>query len=99
MSEDENHSLLITHLWEKIMRELGKADVQAAVVGGSVLAAGGGGWVDHGYEMGDLAVRLGTPRLATLDEVPADALVITVTAIGAPAAPDWEMQPRDYLRA
>jgi uncharacterized protein len=81
------------------MRELGKDDVQAAVTGGSVLAAGGGGWVDHGYEMGDLAVRLGTPRLVSIDEVPDDALVITVTAIGAPAAPDWEMQPRDYLRA
>ena len=43
--------------------------VQAAVTGGSVLAAGGGGWVDHGYWMGDLAVRLGTPRLVSIDEV------------------------------
>jgi DUF917 family protein len=81
------------------VRELDLRAVHAAVAGGSVLAAGGGGWVDHGLLVGTTAVQYGRPRLATLDEVDPDALVATVSAIGAPAAREWEMRPRDYVRA
>ncbi len=81
------------------MKELGLHDVHAAVAGGSVLAAGGGGWVDHGLLVGTTAVQYGTPRLASLDEIDPDAMLATVSAIGAPAAVGWEMQPGDYVRA
>jgi uncharacterized protein len=81
------------------MRELDLHAVHAAVRGGSILAAGGGGWVDHGMLVGTTAVQYGTPRLATLDEVDADAMIATVSAIGAPAAKDWQMLPGDYVRA
>ncbi len=81
------------------MRDLDGTAVEAAVRGGSVLACGGGGWVDHGYLVGRTAVAYGTPRLATLDEIDPDALVVTVTAIGAPGAAAWEMLPHDYVRA
>jgi DUF917 family protein len=81
------------------MRDLDGPAVEAAVAGGSVLACGGGGWVPHGYLVGRTAVAYGAPRLASVDEVEPDALVVTVTAIGAPAAGDWEMRPRDYVRA
>ena len=81
------------------MRELDHHAVDAAVAGGSVLAAGGGGWVKHGYLVGRTAVSYGTPRLATLDEIAGDTPVATVSAIGAPAARDWEMRPGDYVRA
>jgi DUF917 family protein len=81
------------------MRELDLDAVHAAVAGGSVLAAGGGGWVEHGLLVGTTAVRYGTPRLATLDEIAPEAMVATVSAIGAPAAVGWEMQPGDYVRA
>ena len=81
------------------MRELDLHAVHAAVTGGSVLAAGGGGWVDHGMLVGTTAVSYGTPRLVTLDELDPDAMVATVSAIGAPAAVGWEMRPGDYVRA
>ena len=81
------------------MRDLDLHAVHAAVAGGSVLAAGGGGWVEHGLLVGTTAVQSGTPRLATLDEVDPAALLATVSAIGAPAAREWEMQPQDYVRA
>lgn len=81
------------------MRELDRSAVDAAVAGGSVLAAGGGGWVDHGYLVGRTAVSYGAPTLATLDEIADDAALVTVSAIGAPAARDWEMRPGDYVRA
>jgi uncharacterized protein len=81
------------------MRLLTHDDVRAACLGGGVLAAGGGGWLDHGLRNGATAVNLGRPMLASIDEIPADGIVVTVTAIGAPAAPDWQMYPRDYIRA
>lgn len=81
------------------MRELDLHAVHAAVTGGSVLAAGGGGWVDHGMLVGTTAVQYGTPRLVSLDELDPDAMLATVSAIGAPAAVGWEMRPGDYVRA
>src|ERR1700716_1086798 len=62
------------------MRDLDLQAVHAAVAGGSVLAAGGGGWVDHGLLVGSTAVQYGTPRLASLDEVDPDAMLATVSA-------------------
>jgi len=81
------------------VRDLDLHAVHAAVAGGEILAAGGGGWVDHGMLVGTTAVQFGVPRLATLDEVDPDAMLATVSAIGAPAATGWQMLPRDYTRA
>lgn len=75
-------------------------DVEAAVKGGSVFACGGGGWADHGRELGRLAVTIGRPELVGLDEVPDDAWIATAAAIGAPGGlTDWEMLGMDYVRA
>lgn len=49
--------------------------------------------------MGSLATSLERPVLAGIDELPADSWVATVTAIGAPAAADWEIRPADYVHA
>ena len=81
------------------MRELTPDDARHAVRGGGVLACGGGGWKHHGELMGSLATSLGRPVLAGVDELPADMWVATVTAIGAPAAKDWEIRPVDYVHA
>lgn len=81
------------------MRELTPDDALDAVWGGSVLACGGGGWVEHGMLMGELATRIGRPILCSADELDAADVVVTVTAIGAPAARNWEIRPLDYTRA
>ena len=81
------------------MRGLNADDARNAVVGGGFFACGGGGWQSHGQTMGALATSIGQPRLATCDELPPDTWVATVTAIGAPAAKTWEIQPLDYVRA
>jgi DUF917 family protein len=81
------------------MRYLDEAAVEAACLGGGVYASGGGGWFDHGMQNGLLAVKIGRPRLCTLDEIPREGVIVTIGAIGAPAAADWEMLPKDYLRA
>lgn len=81
----------------RILRE---RDVAAAVKGGSVFAAGGGGWSDHGTMLGTAAVNAGAPELVTMDEVPDDAWIATAAAIGAPGdATDWQMLGVDYVNA
>ncbi len=75
-------------------------DVEAAVRGGSVYAAGGGGWADHGRMLGGAAVRMGRPELVGIDELDPAAIVATAAAIGAPAGTTaWEMQGVDYVKA
>ena len=49
--------------------------------------------------MGELATRLGRPVLCPVEALDDDDIVVTVTAIGAPAAPDREIRPLDYVRA
>ena len=80
-------------------RELTHADAVDGIWGGSVLACGGGGWVSHGELMAEIATGMGTPIMCSVDEIPDTATVVTVTAIGAPGAADWEIQPRDYVKA
>jgi uncharacterized protein len=75
-------------------------DVEAAVKGGAVLAAGGGGFADHGRMIGTAAVNAGQPELVTLGEVPDDAFIATAAAIGAPAGTtQWQMLGVDYVKA
>lgn len=83
------------------MRRLLTADdVEAAVCGGSIFAAGGGGWADHGRMLGEMAMAAGSPELVSMDEVPDDAWIATAAAIGAPASTTaWEMRGEDYVRA
>jgi DUF917 family protein len=75
-------------------------DVEAAIRGGSVFAAGGGGWIEHGRMLGTGAVTIGQPELVSIDEVPDDAFIATAAAIGAPAGTtEWQMLGVDYVRA
>ena len=75
-------------------------DVEAALKGGAVFAAGGGGFADHGRMLGTSAVNAGQPELVTMDEVPDDAWIATAAAIGAPAGTtEWQMLGVDYVKA
>ena len=81
-------------------RILTEKDVEAAVRGGSVYAAGGGGWADHGRMLGNAAVSIGKPELVGIDELEDDDWVATAAAIGAPASTTpWEMRGVDYIKA
>jgi DUF917 family protein len=81
-------------------RILTEKDIEPAVKGGSVYAAGGGGWADHGRMLGRAAVNAGKPELVSIDELSSDDWVATAAAIGAPASTTpWEMQGIDYVNA
>ncbi|TCL72165.1 DUF917 domain-containing protein [Rhizobium sp. BK251] len=81
-------------------RILVEKDVEAAVKGGSVYAAGGGGWADHGRMLGYAAVGIGKPELVSIDELDDQDWIATAAAIGAPASTTpWEMQGIDYVKS
>src|ERR1700738_2987885 len=75
-------------------------DVEAALKGGAVFAAGGGGFADHGRMLGTAAVNAGAPELVSMDEVPDEAWIATAAAVGAPAGTtQWQMLGVDYVKA
>ena len=81
------------------MKRLDIDSVEAAVLGGCLLGGGGGGAMEEGRKLGRLAVETGLPRLASLDEIPGNAVILTVSAVGAPAAAEQFCTPMDYVRA
>jgi DUF917 family protein len=66
------------------------------VVGGAVLGGGGGGSMARGAELLRLALAIGRPRLVPLDALPDDALLVTVSGVGAPSAVEQDVQVADY---
>lgn len=72
---------------------------EATTLGGAVLGGGGGGSLQDGLERADLAVRLGSVDLLSLDELNDEDLVVTASAVGAPAAKDQFVLPIDHVRS
>jgi uncharacterized protein len=83
------------------MRSLTVEDVEAGLIGGLFLSAGGSGRkaVDKNRRLGCMALDYGAVRLVSLDELDPDSLIITATAIGAPGFANWAIRPRDSVDA
>lgn len=81
------------------MRRLTIQDGEAAVLGGALLGGGGGGDPEAGLSMVRLALEVGAPLLAKVDELTEDASIVTASAVGAPAARDKFAKPVHYVRA
>jgi DUF917 family protein len=73
--------------------------VEFAVLGGAFLGGGGGGLMAEGKRIGEHALSAGKPTMVGLEELPGDAVLVTVSAVGAPAAPEIHLEPDDYVRA
>lgn len=74
-------------------------DTAFAALGGAVLGGGGGGSRQLGEKMGIKAVQTGTVKLVPLDALDPDDILLTVSAVGAPAAKHACAGPADYVRA
>jgi DUF917 family protein len=73
--------------------------VRAAVCGGALLGGGGGGDPVDGESLGSLAFAVGDPVLLELNDLDDEASVVTVSAVGAPAAKERCLKPIHYVRA
>ncbi|MEW6546035.1 MAG: DUF917 family protein [Bacillota bacterium] len=72
---------------------------EAAILGGAVLGGGGGGSMAEGRRLALLAVEMGEPELVDIDELPPDAVLVTASAVGAPAARTARALPVHYVKA
>lgn len=77
---------------------LTKEILEYALIGGAILGGGGGGSRELGRESGSIALDYGELNLVDISEVPDDTLIVTASAVGAPAAVDKYVKPRDYVR-
>ena len=71
---------------------------EAAILGGAVLGGGGGGSRVKGRKNVTEALSLGTVTIVDIDDIPPETLLVTSSAVGAPAARDAEALPKDYIR-
>ncbi|MGI6147519.1 MAG: DUF917 family protein [Firmicutes bacterium] len=80
-------------------RKLDSDALRCAVIGGSFYGGGGGGAPAKGMEAGEAALLVGDVILVDIDDVPDDAVLLTMSAVGAPAAKDAYVKPYHYLKA
>lgn len=79
------------------MNDLDRETIRALAIGGGVLGGGGGGEVAEGLRLLELALDLGRPVMKALGELEDEAVVVTVSGVGAPAAVDRDIRVADYL--
>jgi DUF917 family protein len=72
---------------------------EAAVYGGAVLGGGGGGNIPAGLYRARLAVQWGSPVLMSIDEFDDDAILVTASVVGAPAAKARFIRPKDHIKS
>lgn len=79
--------------------EISEKTIEYASLGGALLGGGGGGSMEEGKLMGKMAVKMGKPTIVDIDKLPHDATIVTVSAIGAPAAKRKYTEPMNYVKA
>ena len=79
-------------------RTITKETGEAAILGGAVLGGGGGGSMEKGRLNLRGALEAGEVVLIDIDDIPPDTVLITGSAVGAPAAAEARVEPKDYLR-
>lgn len=72
-------------------------DAKKAVYGGCILGGGGGGWIQKGIEMSNLAFSIGRPELISIDELQAEDYVACVSLVGAPSAKETYVDSQQLI--
>lgn len=78
--------------------KLTQEHVEAALLGGCFLGGGGGGSMGKGRALGEAALAAGPLELVSLDEIDPEAVVVTCSAVGAPAAKEAMARPEAAVR-
>ena len=78
--------------------KLDSEKLKYALIGGTILGGGGGGSAEQGKIAGEIALQYGDLELVDISTIDDNALIVTASAVGAPAAPDQYVTPRDYVR-
>jgi DUF917 family protein len=83
------------------LRTLRGEDLEAAVLGGLVLSAGGSGLAssERHRKLGEAALGAGAVRLCPLEALSEDDAILVATAVGAPGHGGARTAPRDAVEA
>lgn len=76
---------------------LDREKLKYALVGGTILGGGGGGSRESGEKHGEIALEFGEVLLKSIDDFGDEDIILTVSGVGAPAAVDKYVSPRDYV--
>lgn len=79
--------------------KLNEETLKYALMGGTILGGGGGGSMDMGEAAGKIALEYGDIELVDINMLNNDDLIVTVSAVGAPAARDKFVKPKDYVQS
>ncbi len=79
--------------------KVNKDNVEALILGGAVLGGGGGGWIEDAKEIANIALEKGFSEIIPIDELPEDATLLTVSAVGAPSSGRGILKSDDFVRA
>ncbi len=69
-----------------------------AIIGGALLGGGGGGSMAKGRQNVAQALASGPLPLVDVEDVPPDTVLVTGSAVGAPAATEAQALPESYVR-
>ena len=78
--------------------KLTQEHVEAALLGGCFFGGGGGGSMGKGRALGEAALAAGPLELVSLDEIDPEAVVVTCSAVGAPASKEAMAKPEAAMR-
>lgn len=79
--------------------KLGIKELENAIIGGVILGGGGGGDPEKGRKYAEIAVKYRDLHLFDINDFDDESMVITVSLVGAPKAPDQYMTGQDLVRA
>lgn len=80
-----------------MIENLNRETIQNLVIGGSILGGGGGGSLKEGLRLGELAIQTGRPKIISIEDLSDEDIIITVSAVGAPAAENQFLLPIDFV--
>lgn len=73
--------------------------VNAATLGGAILAGGEGGSIEYGRKLGRLALEMGSPRIIDINDLPDDGILLGVSVVGSPAPKKRYLEPIYHVRS
>lgn len=79
--------------------KIDESKIEALAIGGLILGGGGGGGMINGIENAQLSLADGLqPQVISVQDLPEQATILTISAVGAPSATEQYVETEDYVK-